>query len=533
MQQLVALRHSGQSPMETIVEGEDIDPSEMSDPTWATIRHKQFALKEAEQRAASQARAHLASSPPTRGRRAPKRHPPASPLPEKDVKIILRPRGGLALSTVSVAALADAIQRQAGVSHNDEDQVRIQSTSNFIIVSTPSEDRARNYEKIVTLTVQGKQYATSTHVAAPANTTTGVIFNVPETDTAEQVLDSVCRYNPDLQILDARRLNSSNIVKILFNGTRVPFWVRYRAATYRCKPFRRKTEACTACWQPGHRQDVCPSTQIAQRCPKCGLSSAPDDHECTPKCIVCDGPHLTGSAECPRRYQPRRQPLTYAQAANSKAASATKEEDFPPLLNKLPSKTAGIHNATKQDAAKKHHQVSCTRSLPSSAPSKPPFLPHNSDPHLELIKELRAIRAEVATLRQENAALKRELQLAKKQPSPTSPPENEPIQMDIQLSPPSQSPETTDPAASPPPKRKAVSTGDSPCASTRDEKLEILEQTIASHREEYLQLHNVLLQNQTALQSTIEMMRLDFRNFIGSQAVAHNTPLPPADEDDV
>ncbi|KAH9371059.1 hypothetical protein HPB48_009053 [Haemaphysalis longicornis] len=270
--------------------------------------------------------------------------------------------------------------RQAGVSHNDEDQVRIQSTSNFIIVSTPSEDRARNYEKIVTLTVQGKQYATSTHVAAPANTTTGVIFNVPETDTAEQVLDSVCRYNPDLQILDARRLNSSNIVKILFNGTRVPFWVRYRAATYRCKPFRRKTEACTACWQPGHLQDVCPSTQIAQCCPKCGLSSAPDDHECTPKCI----------------------------AANSKAASATKEEDFPPLLNKLPSKTAGIHNATKQDAAKKHHQVSCTRSLPSSAPSKPPFLPHNSDPHLELIKELRAIRAEVATLRQENAALKRE-----------------------------------------------------------------------------------------------------------------------------
>ncbi|KAH9378899.1 hypothetical protein HPB48_018249 [Haemaphysalis longicornis] len=166
------------------------------------------------------------------------------------------------------------------------------------------------------------------------------------------------------------------------NGTRVPFWVRYRAATYRCKPFRRKTEACMACWQPGHRQDVCPSTQIAQRCPKCGLSSAPDDHECTPKCIVCDGPHLTGSADCPRRYQPRRQPLTYAQAANSKAASATKEEDFPPLLNKLPSKSAGLHNATKQDAAKKHHQVSCTRSLPSSAPSKPPFLPHNSDPSL-------------------------------------------------------------------------------------------------------------------------------------------------------
>lgn len=105
--------------------------------------------------------------------------------------------------------------------------------------------------------------------------------------------------------------------------------------------------------------------------------------------------------------------------------------------------------------------------------------------------------------------------------------------MDIQSSSPSQYSETTNPAASPPPKRKAVSTGDSPCAYTRDEKPGILEQTIASHREEYLQLHNVLLQNQTALQSTIEMMRVEFRNFIGSRAVAHNTPLPPADEDDV
>lgn len=520
--------------METIVEGEDIDPSEMSDPSWAHIRRKQFALKAAEQRAASSARAHVGSSPPKRGRRAFKRSPPASPLPEEDVKIILRPRGGLALSTVSVAALADAIQRQAGVPHNDEDQVRIQSTSNFIIVSTPSEDRARKYEKMVTLTLQGKQYATSTHIAAPANTTTGVIFNIPETDTAEQIIDSVCRYNPDLQILDARRLNTSNIVQILFNGTRVPFWVRYRAATYRCKPFRRKTEACTACWQPGHRQDVCPNTQVAPRCAKCGLSNAPDDHQCTPKCIVCDGPHLTGSAECPRRYQPRRQPLTYAQAAHSKPASATKEGDFPPLQNKHSSKNSAMHNAnaTKQDDAKKQHQVSCTRSSPSGAPSKPPFLPLPPDPNLELIKELRAIRAEVATLRQENAALKRELELAKKQPSLTSPPLNEPMQMDAQSTA-SASPETADPASSPPPKRKAVSAGDSPCASTRDEKLDILERTIANQREEYLQLHKALLENQTALQSTIEMMRNEFRNYFGPQAVAHNTPLPPTDEDDV
>lgn len=514
--------------MESVVEGEDIDPAEMSDPSWAMIRRKQLAYKAAEQVAATQAlNQRFVNNPrPNKGKRAQKRKPPASPLPESDIKIILRPRGGLALATVSTAALADAIQRQAGVPHNDEDQVRIQSTSNFIVVSTPSETRASMYEKIAALTVKGKQYAINTHITAPANTSIGVIFNIPEDDTPEQILDSICRFNPDLQILDAKRLNTSNIAQILFHGTRVPFWIRYRAATYRCKPFRRKTEACTACWQPGHRQDVCPNVQATPRCPTCGLANAPSDHQCTPKCIVCAGPHQTGTVECPRRYQPRRHPLTYAQAANNKAKVPTKEEDFPPLQNKNPLK-----NTDRKEDPKKKQQVSCPRMSPSSSPSQPPPLNLPPDPQLELIKELRAIRAEVTALRQENTALKRELNILKQQKNNNPQQHSEPMQVETEINSPHPTSDKKSPSP-PPPKRKAISACDSPSAAPQEERLEIIQRTIANQREEYLHLHQTLLANQTALQATLEAMRNELHNFIKVSTIPQNTPLPELDTDD-
>lgn len=316
-----------------IVEGEDIDPAELAHPDWATIRRKQQAHKAAAQAAIQASEKHQTNNPSHKNRRrAVKRKPPAEPLPEDDIKIILRPHGGLALTTVSLATLADTIQKQAGLDLYSHDQVRIQTTSNFIIVSTPSEARARQYEEISSLLLKGQEYKISTHVSAPANTVAGVIFNIPEDDTPEQILNSVCEYNPGLRILDVKRLNTSNIAQILFDGTKVPYWIRYRAATYRCKPFRRKSEACTACWQPGHRRDVCPNAKAPPRCPTCGLVNAPEDHQCAPKCIVCEGPHPTGNVVCPKRYQPRRHPLTYAQAATQNKLPT--KEDFPTLPDK-------------------------------------------------------------------------------------------------------------------------------------------------------------------------------------------------------
>lgn len=525
--------------MESIVEGEDIDPAELAHPDWATVRRKQQALQA--QQTAMQASANRVptNSPQHQRRRPARRKPPAQPLPENDIKIILRPHGGLALTTVALATLADTIQRHAGLDPCSDDQVRIQSRANFAIVSTPSEERARKYEKVASLTLKGQQYGVSTHVAAPANTVTGVIFNIPEDDTPEQVLNSICQFNPDLRILDAKRLNTSNIAQILFDGTKVPYWIRYRAATYRCKPFRRKSEACPACWQPGHRRDVCPNAQAPPRCPTCGTINAPENHKCVPRCIVCEGPHLTGTVDCPKRYQPRRLPFTYAQAAAMHNAVPT-QDAFPPLPGKTHQAPTDVsprkRNATmgtsqrelpqQEDTERK--QVSYPRTPPSSSPQfQIPIHPTlHSAPHPDLLKELRAIRAEITLLRQENAALKRENAALKKQTtaSITEPtPQSEPTGAAAHES------------SSPPPptKRKAVSNETAPLSPIHVEgRIAAVEdackQALAEQKQEYIQLHQILLNNQNTIQATIQELRAEMHNcmqqFANVGAPANSAP---------
>ncbi|KAH9365793.1 hypothetical protein HPB48_010063 [Haemaphysalis longicornis] len=233
--------------------------------------------------------------------------PPAERLPEDDIKIVLRPQGGLYPQTVPAASLADLVQRQANITHNNKDQLRVNQKSNFIGISTPSEARSKQYLQQTTLQYQGATYLLSNHIPQPSNNCVGVIFNAPTEDDASTILRrSLTYYNPALHILDAERLHNSSLVQILFNGTTIPYWVRYRAAIVRSYPFKRKPEACFNCWRPGHRQDVCPHTPPTPRCTKCGSTTPTENHRCNPNCILCGDSHLTGAACCLRRFQPRR-----------------------------------------------------------------------------------------------------------------------------------------------------------------------------------------------------------------------------------
>lgn len=220
------------------------------------------------------------------------------------------------------------------------------------------------------------------------------------------------------------------MAQILFNGTRVPFWIRYRAATYRCKPFKRKTEACTACWQPGHLQDVCPNASPPPRCNTCGTPNAAPDHSCLPKCIVCDGPHVTGSADCPRRFQRRRQPQTYAQAAiagHDRQDASTTQQERPKRSEHNQTKETGNTSSQKQESSqqqKKAPNVRSSNKQPGSDKvSSPSASSHCSRQSAqisaplppELVKELANIKAELALLRQENYTLRQENKVLKSQ----------------------------------------------------------------------------------------------------------------------
>lgn len=47
-------------------------------------------------------------------------------------------------------------------------------------------------------------YMTTVHVAAPSNTTAGIIFSIPETDAYEDIQSSIFNYSPELPHLGSK-----------------------------------------------------------------------------------------------------------------------------------------------------------------------------------------------------------------------------------------------------------------------------------------------------------------------------------------
>ncbi|KAG0424842.1 hypothetical protein HPB47_027962 [Ixodes persulcatus] len=127
--------------------------------------------------------------------------------------------------------------------------------------------------------------------------------NTGNPNTAPEIISPVSRNSRPLrQAPPMECLPETDITIVL--RPRGGLDLRYGCTTYRCTPFRHKTEACTQCWQRGHRPDVCPNATT--RCPRCGIANPSEGHQCEPKCVLCGGAHLTGSAACPLRFKPHR-----------------------------------------------------------------------------------------------------------------------------------------------------------------------------------------------------------------------------------
>lgn len=295
--------------MEVSVEGEDLAPEDFHEKDWQHIHRSYQENREKSKR--SEAPNKQQPTHQLKMRREKPRIPPQANLPEEDYKIVFRPRGGLDLKTTSSVTITNAIYAAAGVPFISGEQIRTQPIPNYFVVSTPSKDRAVLFSSVKMIRIKDQTFELSSHVAAPSRTVTGIVFNIPEHESPDDITTGFKDYNPELNILSARRMGASKSIQILFQGTIIPYWVRYRQTTQRCYPFRRKTEACPRCWKVGHRPDVCPEAK--NHCHTCGTLAPTEGHPCTPKCVVCNGPHLTGAVDCPRRFQPRRRPPTSSQ----------------------------------------------------------------------------------------------------------------------------------------------------------------------------------------------------------------------------
>ncbi|KAH9384655.1 hypothetical protein HPB48_026666 [Haemaphysalis longicornis] len=102
--------------------------------------------------------------------------------------------------------------------------------------------------------------------------------------------------------LEAKRIKNTTTVVVLFDGMKVPNYVICGVSMLRCTLYKRQTDVCYACGGLGHRADVCPNPN-KRVCRGCGLVSPPDDHQCSPKCALCGGPHPTADRTCKERFQ--------------------------------------------------------------------------------------------------------------------------------------------------------------------------------------------------------------------------------------
>ncbi|XP_070389026.1 uncharacterized protein [Dermacentor albipictus] len=162
-------------------------------------------------------------------------------LPEEHSKIIIRPRGGLNLSKVSTTAIGVAIIEASGLTPQQarEDVVCPNFTQNIVVVSTPDPSHAARYVRIRSIVIGETEYEVNAYETAPHTTCKGVIRRVDLRDNQATITQNIVHdFNP--LALAAKRIKSTGSVIVLFDGLKVPSYVRYGSTLVRCYLYRKQ-----------------------------------------------------------------------------------------------------------------------------------------------------------------------------------------------------------------------------------------------------------------------------------------------------
>lgn len=265
-------------------------------------------------------------------------------LPKEEIKIVVRPQGGLDIVKVGAPTVTVAIFAAAGITAEEsaEDTVCPNSHQNIVVVSTPKRANADRYAKMRKIVIQGKGHEVNAYETAPDNTTKGVIRGIPVED-GPQTLDKKIVNPRNPLALAAKRIGSTTTVVVAFDGLKVPNFVRYGATLIPCTLYRKQIDICYQCGRLGHRMDVCPNP--ANRiCRGCGLRNPDHGHQCSPQCNLCGGAHMTADKACKARFKTpyviRRRRWERQQANNQ-----TTQQDYPPLQPTRPRSRSRSHSS--------------------------------------------------------------------------------------------------------------------------------------------------------------------------------------------
>ncbi|KAH7968048.1 hypothetical protein HPB52_005533 [Rhipicephalus sanguineus] len=290
--------------MEVTVEGENVSREEFEDNTgWRPVgqrkpsepmpeqRSEQPPIGESDKKQREQRLRQI-----TRASRMPQ-------LPREDYKIIVRPRGGLRVSDHGAARIANSVYQAADIPREarEQDTICPNYQQNIIVVSTPVEEHANRYQRIACIKLGTQEFEASAYEAAPENTSKGVIRGIPLDDTARDITANVITPRNPTALVAKRMGNTTNVI-VLFDGYRVPSYVKYGGALIRCSLYRKQLDVCYHCGRLGHRADVCPNPND-KICRGCRMPNPPENHECKARCQLCDQDHPTADRTCKARYK--------------------------------------------------------------------------------------------------------------------------------------------------------------------------------------------------------------------------------------
>ncbi|KAM7285602.1 hypothetical protein ISCGN_032496 [Ixodes scapularis] len=387
----------------------DSAPQSSGDYTWTDVvnrrvkKQKRIAERAA---AAAQAVAQQSQPPKPTGRpgRAGKTHPThrLPPLPVNDHKVIVRPRDGLNFTVWSAEQVAMAFidAAQLTAAEIDTVKIRIRRDQNLVVVSTPEPEVAVRVQELPAITINGRQYEILAYIALPDNSCRGVIMGLDSRPTSE-ILSTRIRAQ-GVKVLCARMMGQTNTAIINFEGLKVPYYVYFRGAEYRCLPHRPREQICTACLGLGHRVDVCPHPE-ENKCCRCGKPGTADqEHDCNEKCVNCGGSHPATDPKCPARQRGplnkahvrrqlnrqtpvQRRPLTGLLGPRQKPSAASTKvdhpqprprpshnpmvrEEFASITDPTPAEAAAMEQGPAPNPKKRNRN-------PPESPGQPPAVP--------------------------------------------------------------------------------------------------------------------------------------------------------------
>ncbi|KAH7932714.1 hypothetical protein HPB49_001477 [Dermacentor silvarum] len=216
------------------------------------------------------------------------------------MKIVIRPKPGLAVKDLQTHQVARAISQASGSPQEcrgEDFLLRLRPGSNIIVVSTPYEITAELVMKITSLNIQGKQHPVNAYISTPEHLLKGVIHGIDEGTTEDELMANLRVRTQGVKIMHARMFGKTRTEIILFDGPIVPRYVYYYGGEIPCRIYQPTRQFCYTCRNAGHRADVCPEPTV-KACKNCNLQNPEEGHKCEPECALCGGVHVTAAPEC-------------------------------------------------------------------------------------------------------------------------------------------------------------------------------------------------------------------------------------------